>query len=201
MVILISKLPLWFLSFRPHPLTRSPLDNWFDVNPQVILACSLSHQQWKTTIRGTIVLIINICRYCRIPAPGTFEALTLAATMLIPIPLLRGLFRVTGTTSGSACSTYLKQTIINRRCSHMSLIPHWNKRIVCSGLTVHGADVDLGKCTVQIPFEFVWTVREQRPEERNSCSWIRKIQFLLSPTIPKSPLSPTSKLRATFVAF
>lgn len=128
-----------------------------------------------------VVVIINICRYSRIPPPGTFEALTLAATMLIPIPLLRGLFSVTGTTSGSACSTYLKQTIIHHRCSHVSLkslIIHWCMGIVCSGLTVHGADVDLGKCTVQIPFEFVWTVREQRPEERNSCSWICKIQFL-----------------------
>lgn len=39
--------------------------------------------------------------------------------------------------------------------SLMSLITNWNKGIVCPGLTVHGADVDLGKCTVQIPFEFV----------------------------------------------
>lgn len=57
MITLISKLPLSFLSFRPHPLTRSPLDNRFDVNPQVILACSLSHQQTRAMIRGTVVLL------------------------------------------------------------------------------------------------------------------------------------------------
>lgn len=44
----------------------------------------------------------------------------------------------------------------------------WNKRIDCSELTVLGADVDSEKCTVQIPFDFVWTVREQRPAGEKS---------------------------------
>lgn len=58
----------WFLSFhsdstqvqisRSHPLSWSPLDNWFDVNPQVILARSLSHQQRMTVMRVWIFFFL-----------------------------------------------------------------------------------------------------------------------------------------------
>ena len=82
-----------------------------------MLARSLSRQQ-RRTVRVWIffsfpfVVTVNICKYSIIPPPVRLEVVTLAATMLIPIPLLRGLLSVRDTTSGSGCATYLKILII-----------------------------------------------------------------------------------------
>lgn len=97
---------------RLHHFSWSPLHNRFDINPKVVLACSLCHCQrgcWlDKMLIGYFISQVNkhnIIRKKR--QSGRTQKLTLAATMLIPIPQFRGLFRVITTTSGSLCPAYM----------------------------------------------------------------------------------------------
>lgn len=108
------ELPFWFISSSDFKVSPSQL-----VPPWQLIWCKSPGYLGPLPEPSTekdgdesldfffpFIVIVNICKNARTLPPVRLEVVTLAATMLIPIPLLRGLFSVTDTTSGSVCATY-----------------------------------------------------------------------------------------------